>query len=998
MEDDAELPDADGLASQQEQNYVKALSEQELDEKYPNRPINHSNTLPFHQLFTTLFNPLLDNRQKPGAITARRKQGPHGPTTLSPNEARRQIIERFIARWRKEVGNDIFPAFRLIIPDRDRERSMYGLKEKTIGKLLVKILGIDKHSPDADSLLNWKLSTQKSTSSTAGDFPGRCYEVLRKRALQTDFGTMTVAEVNEKLDDLSIGRKEADQLPILEDFYNRMNPEEMLWLIRMILRQMKIGSTEKTFFDIWHPDAETLFNISSNLRRVCWELYDPDTRLVGDNAEVSLMQCFQPQLAQFQMHNMEKMVLKMRPTEADAVFWIEEKLDGERMQLHMIEDETHPGGKRFGFWSRKAKDYTYLYGNGFYDDNSALTRHLKEAFTEGVKNIILDGEMITWDPASDKIVPFGTLKTAALSEQKNPFGTGERPLYRVFDILLLNDTDITRFTLRDRRAALNGAIKPVHRRLEIHGYDEAKAAKEVEDKLRQVIEETSEGLVLKNPRSMYRLNERNDDWMKVKPEYMTEYGEALDCLVVGGYYGSGHRGGNLSSFMCALRADPKPGVNPEKCYSFFKVGGGFTAQDYATIRHRTDGKWQVWDPKHPPTEFIELGGGDRQFERPDEWIRPSESFVISVKAASVARTELFQVMYTLRFPRFKAMRTDKDWKSALSVSEFHELKGNVEKEIEEKKLVIDDERRKKRQAGGRQKKPLTIAGAATEQIKFASDDYSTNVFAGLSFCIMSGSREHKKTKTELEALVKHHGGSVFQSPKAAKGIICIAETNEIKVASFIKTKEKSLFKPIWLLDCVNQAKRDLVMAGDEGYIPLVLPFENPRHIREAIEEDMDILDAGIAVITGQAGAHIAIDEWGDSFARDIASIDELRSISNAMPAKYDEKLEPGQFMEQLHERGNGFEDTVGWLFQGSVAWFDGGVNVKVKKEDEMDNDTDEVVSDDVQLGLLLASNTFRFASGSITHDLSNEHITHIVISSSKDTKERARELRKEMAK
>lgn len=417
MEDDVELPDADGLASQQQQNYVKTLSEQELDEKYPNRPINHSNTLPFHQLFTTLFNPLLDNRQKPGAVVARRKQGPHGPSTLSPNEARRQIIERFIARWRKEVGNDIFPAFRLIIPDRDRERSMYGLKEKTIGKLLVRILGIDKHSPDADSLLNWKLSTQKSTSSTAGDFPGRCYEVLRKRALQTEFGTMSIAEVNEKLDDLSLGGKESDQLPILEEFYNKMNPEEMLWLIRMILRQMKIGSTEKTFFDIWHPDAETLFNISSNLRRVCWELYDPDTRLVGDNAEVSLMQCFQPQLAQFQMHNMDKMVLKMRPTEADPVFWIEEKLDGERMQLHMVEDENHPGGKRFGFWSRKAKDYTYLYGNGFYDDNSALTRHLKEAFSEGVKNIILDGEMITWDPASDRIVPFGTLKTAALSGQ-----------------------------------------------------------------------------------------------------------------------------------------------------------------------------------------------------------------------------------------------------------------------------------------------------------------------------------------------------------------------------------------------------------------------------------------------------------------------------------------------------------------------------------------------------------------------------------------------------
>lgn len=568
----------------------------------------------------------------------------------------------------------------------------------------------------------------------------------------------------------------------------------------------------------------------------------------------------------------------------------------------------------------------------------------------------------------------------AFPEQKNPFGTGERPLYRVFDILLLNDTDITKFTLRDRRAALNGAIKPVHRRMEIHGYEEAKTAKEVEDKLRKVIEETSEGLVLKNPRSMYRLNERNDDWMKVKPEYMTEYGEALDCIVVGGYYGSGRRGGNLSSFMCALRAD-KPGVNPEKCYSFFKVGGGFAAQDYATIRHRTDGKWQDWDPKRPPTEYIELGGGDRQFERPDVWIRPSESFVVSVKAASVARTDLFYVLYTLRFPRFKALRTDKDWKNALSVSEFHQLKSNVEREIEEKKLVIDDERRKKRQAGGRQKKPLVIAGAATADAKFADDDYSTNVFAGLSFCIMSGSREYKKSKTELEALVKHHGGSIIQSPKAA--LICIAETNEIKVASFIKAKEKSIFKPIWLLDCIDQAKRDLVMAGDAGYIPLVLPYENPRHVRDALDEDLNSLED-------------AVDEWGDSFARDIGSVDEMRSIFNNMPARFDDKLDAGEkFMEELHERGHGFEDIVGWLFRGCVAWIDGGV--KIKLEDDMDLDANEIVPE-MQLDLLLALNAFRFAGGSVTNNLSDEDITHIVISSSKDTKERVREIRRQMAR
>lgn len=296
--------------------------------------------------------------------------------------------------------------------------------------------------------------------------------------------------------------------------------------------------------------------MSSSLRRVCWELKDPSARLEGDEAGISLMQCFQPQLAQFQIHDFQEMIHNFRLPEDENHFWIEEKLDGERMQLHMKEDDTVPGGRRFAFWSRKAKDYTYLYGHGFEDDNSALTRHIKDAFDPRVNNIILDGEMVTWDPNTDKIVGFGTLKSAAIAQKENPFETtGERPLFRVFDCLYLNDKDITKYKLSDRRRALEGAVKNVHRRIEVHEYLEATDSIQIEERLRKVVTDASEGLVLKNPNSIYRLNSRNDDWMKVKPEYMDEFGENLDCVIIGGYYGSGHRGGGLSSFLCGLRVN-----------------------------------------------------------------------------------------------------------------------------------------------------------------------------------------------------------------------------------------------------------------------------------------------------------------------------------------------------------------------------------------------------------------------------------------------------------
>ena len=198
-----------------------------------------------------------------------------------------------------------------------------GLKESVIGKILTNVMKINKDSEDGLSLRNWKQPGQTAASRMAGDFAGRCYEVLCKRPMRTSPGQMNVDEVNGLLDQMAASNKQAAQERIFAQFYNRMNPEEMMWLIRIVLRQMKVGASEKTIFNLFHPDADSLFNICSNLRRVCWELYDPTVRLHGDDAGVTLFQCFQPQLAQFQMDSFKKMVDRMRPTEDDPVYWVE---------------------------------------------------------------------------------------------------------------------------------------------------------------------------------------------------------------------------------------------------------------------------------------------------------------------------------------------------------------------------------------------------------------------------------------------------------------------------------------------------------------------------------------------------------------------------------------------------------------------------------------------------------------------------------------------------
>lgn len=966
----------------------RAEIEKQLDEQYPNRPRNHGKSRPFHTLFQELFNPLMAINQNKAAAAGGnpRKVGPDGQSKLSPSERRRAIIERYIARWRKDVGPDFFPALRLINPRNDRERGVYGLKEKIIAKLLIKIMKIDKNSRDGQNLLNWKNAHQTGADDSAGSFPKRCYAALKDRHEILEVGDMTIDEVNELLDNLSAASKEEDQLRILTEFSKRMNAEELMWLIRIILKEMRVGASEKTFFYLWHPDAEKLFNISSSLRRVCWELYDPSVRLEDEETAVTLMQCFQPMLAKFKEGEpLSKIVEGLKLTLEDPEFWIEEKLDGERMQMHMETDDSHPGGKRFRFWSRKAKEYTYLYGNGFEDPNGALTQSIKNCFADGVESIILDGEMITWDPKEQAMVPFGSLKTAALAEQRNPFGQGHRPLFRIFDIVLLNGQSLTRYTLRDRRRALAASIINEPERFEIHDYVVARKVEEVEELLRKVIAEASEGLVLKNPRSMYLFDDRTGDWRKVKPEYMDGFGEDLDCVVLGGYFGSGRRGGILSSFVCGLRASqrdlevasqersqsqsqlgsqnqsqrrkPKTqsqasrlppsqrqrqtqtpsqsqSINQSQMESqaendelienfttFFRVGGGMTANDYATIRHLTDGKWHEWNSRRPaPQEYIDQGDLTKLKEKPDMWIKPSDSIVFQVKAAQVVISDEYGLGFTLRFPRFVSIRRDRDWTTALSVNGFRDLKIRAEKDARERQLEIAEKRNAKRKtrAGGyaSRKKQLTVAGynaRDVDAVKLPAGPEG-NVFRGLTFYIMTESTlpgAQKMSKLELEALVKANGGKIVQtatptsssmSEDQAKDVICIASRRTVKVASVEKHGEKEIVKPVWIFDCLEQARRDFALGFVDDEI--VVPFEPERHLFFATEDAAAMYEGNV-------------DDYGDSFARDTTA-DELKDIMQKMDTltfEDDQEAIPDLFGDEIL-------NMKGFLFFGLVFFFD----------------------------------------------------------------------------
>ncbi|KAK9462546.1 ATP dependent DNA ligase domain-containing protein [Lipomyces oligophaga] len=874
-------------------------------------PANHGISPPFHDLITNFINPLSKVTMAGGSRFS----------NVRIKIRRGEIIRSFIKSWRSTVGPNVYPFFRLLLPNIDRERLSYGLKETALARLLIKAIGISPNADDAKALLNFRLPGAGLKST--GDFAERCYEIIQKRESLSDFGQLSIDEVNIKLDELSQHPDSEQQLAILTYFSKRMNAEEMKWLVRIILRQLHIGLSEKSLFGFYHPDANALFNVSSSLKRVCWELCDPSVFLNQEENQISLMSCFRPQLAEYPRYSSEQISKKM-----NGHFFIEEKLDGERMQMHYSNY-----GKRLAFFSRKATEYTYLYGCATGAANGSLSRYIQGAIDSNVESCILDGEMISWDSLEERIEPFGYLKTAARADQEGGISTSY-PLYRVFDVVYLNGKSIVSARLEDRRSILEEIIHPVSTHFELHPFELSTMSERIDIRLRQVIAESSEGLVIKNPDSPYVVNQRLDSWIKVKPEYMEEFGESLDVLVIGGYYGQGKRRNQISSFLCGLRTSELAFDGTPKFWSFCRVGGGFTSSEYATIRHLTDGHWQRFDRTRPLNAYFDLAGLKHDKEAPDMCINPKYSVVLEIKAASVVpASEQYRAGVTLRFPRFRRIRMDRDFMSSLSVDELTTLAEKVARESQERLFERESRRQDRRRA--RTKIDILDDHTPIKRRKVSESKLETKLFQGHSFILLLDRR--RRIPLELE-IISNGGTIVYKDAPSTSVFHYIAESNLVKVVSLKRRPDIYLVKPDWIHDCLFNRH--------------IVPFE-PRHLFYASDS-----------IKNRAKRWV--DRYGDSYVCEMQNCQELQHILQKMSTT--SKINRSKIFDTLHDLELCTPSTStmakSFLFSGLTMYFQSPKSCYFSS---------------LSFRIVQAKNYAKFANALIADSLDDPQISHIVV-------------------
>ncbi|KAK3794568.1 hypothetical protein RRG08_003717 [Elysia crispata] len=760
------------------------------------------------------------------------------------NDKKKHVLKGFVDKWREfhaeihkddgeEIEDSFYPAMRLLLPALEKERVAYGIKEHTFAKLLIEVLCLGKDSPDANQLLHFK--APKNARADVVDFASNAYHVLKRRCPQR--GSLTIEEVNSDLDAIAANNVSKAGKDIVRKRLLRLvtslSAIEQKWLIRMVMKELKMGLSQTSVLSVYHPDAEELYNVNNNLEKVCRLLRDPKTR--GHEIGITVFSPFTPMLGERASPDKIEKLMDNKP------YFIETKYDGERVLLHKK-------GDKYKYFSRSGNEYTQSFGSNIFE--GTLTQYIGNCFKPHVEECILDGEMLGFHVDTKT---FGTKGEQFDIKSKDVLDrTGYQPCVQVFDILLLNGRVLTNTALKDRLPILEDAFTPIDGRIIRSVYKRASSNQDCADALNEAIDNKEEGIMVKLTDSVYKPNTRKGGWFKIKPEYIGGLMDELDVLIVGGYFGVGHRGGLVSHFLCAVAVSDNDDSDEEKkptlFYSFCKVGSGYSKKQLQDFNTQLAEHWKVFDKKKPPSH-LELASGFK--EKPDLWLPPDKSCVLQIKAAEIIESDRFKTGCTLRFPRVEMIRNDKPWYQCMTTRELQDLREKSGGKLAGSRFELgegDEPAKKKRRAAPRAVRPTLMN-------QFQAADVSnitqvSRVLQGKEFCIMNGPLT--LSKQELEKRVVELGGLIVQNPDTTT-LCVIAEKVNVRVNNLIKKNKYDIVRAEWLVRVLDAAAWIKWSPSDMIHIT--------QTTQQVFDKDFD--------------------EYGDSYTLNTSE-DKLRTVFEAM--------------------------------------------------------------------------------------------------------------------
>jgi DNA ligase 1 len=293
-----------------------------------------------------------------------------------------------------------------------------------------------------------------------------------------------------------------------------------------------------------------------------------------------------------------------------SIVYVEDKFDGIRAQFHH-------GANRSEIFSRDLRRMT--------DQFPELAERARKFDTE----IILDGEIMAFEHG--KKLTFFDLQKRLGRKHEGPdlfaIASADVPVVFVaFDLLWMNGESFLRRPLRERREALRSLKLPPD--FQIAEVYPAHSANEIESAFQQARRRFNEGLMVKDPESIYSPGRRGMFWFKLKKELAT-----LDVVVVAAELGHGKRNHVLSDYTFAVR--------DETTGALLTIGKAYSGLTDVEIAELTE---------HFKKQTISNHGRYREV-KPDT--------VLEIAFDSIQPSTRHESGLALRFPRIKAIRRDK---------------------------------------------------------------------------------------------------------------------------------------------------------------------------------------------------------------------------------------------------------------------------------------------------------------------------------------------------
>ncbi|XP_055938464.1 DNA ligase 3-like isoform X2 [Argiope bruennichi] len=455
--------------------------------------------------------------------------------------------------------------------------------------------------------------------------------------------TLYLQDVDKYLEELSKTGQEVEQTNILTKVAKKCTASDLKYFIRFIKHDLRINAGPKHILEAIHPSAYEAFQASRNLKDIvkrCSKLGKKGNLQKKLDVQANLMTPVLPMLA-MACKDLEE-PFKRYP----KGFYVEVKYDGERVQIHKRDRE-------FSYFSRSLKPVMPHKVAHFKD-------YIPKAFPYG-NDLILDCEILLVDN-DGKPLPFGTLG----AHKKTAFKDATVCLF-VFDCLQFNDENLMQKPLFERRKILEENMQPIKNHIIFSELKEIDSRKKLQTIVDSVIDQGLEGLVIKAKDGVYEPGKRH--WLKVKKDYLKDakgkgMADSADLVVLGGYYGTGRKGGIMSVFLMGC-------YNPqtEKWCTVTKVPGG----DDDTL-NKLQKSLKMIKISKDPSQVPHWLNINKALIPDFVSENPKESPVWEISGAEFSKAEIHTASgISIRFPRVSRVRTDKDWKTATNLNELKKL-------------------------------------------------------------------------------------------------------------------------------------------------------------------------------------------------------------------------------------------------------------------------------------------------------------------------------------